>query len=67
VNDSPGDPKEITRFGRGRIELGADEKKGVFTNLKFMKLDLILSEASGTEKGSSAERKSHNGICLSDL
>tara|TARA_B100001939_G_C16682784_1_gene505144 strand:- start:95 stop:298 length:204 start_codon:yes stop_codon:yes gene_type:complete len=67
VNDAPWDPKEIARFGRRRIELGADEKKGVFTNLKFMKLDLILSEASGTGEGSSAKRKSHNGICLGGL
>ena len=65
MNDPPGDPKEITRFGRGRIELGAGEEKGVLTNLKFMKLDLIFSETIGTEKGSSAKRKSHNGICLS--
>jgi hypothetical protein len=64
VDDLPGDPEEVTRFGRGRVELEAGEKEGVFANLKFMKLNLVLSKAIGTEERIAAKRKSHNGCAL---
>ena len=45
MDDPPGNPEEVTRFGRGRVKLKAGEKKSILATLKFMKFNLRKNES----------------------